>query len=1190
MPTTLSRLLEVRSRRTDVLISGLESWHRRLVNFEPSAADVTAGGAGVVPLHIRQASSLESGQWAGRASGEGVILALNRELASQFDPVSRPLASTATVRPNRWDHMIPGEEGAPQATVVLGESGMGKSFYSRHLACLEIARLIEGLRDGSILDSSKDAVLPLWTKAETLTGGRLEKMGVTERILFATKLKTESTKASECVEWASDRLASNRAVVCIDAIDQVKEEDRHRFSSFLKALVEELPRCQVVFTCRFGTWHDRKFLLPPSLKVDAAEVRIIPLPPEAYRELIRAVAPHARLEELEKKRSLKAACARPLFAGLFARALSLPGGGEILSKGRVSDVYREVLVDQLKRSPSVDVRKYNEREDLAILARIGWELFLMDPSGQGFDRKAWDAATERAGLATSPAEDLLERLSEAGLFEECHGPELRGWSFSHRSQLEFLTAYHLSQLSFDEAWTHLRDRCFRPSRKRGLALDPDWSDVLVLLASIPDEADPRRNPRKSRTDRLITRINRQRLWATADESGALVRLQARMAVAAPELTGWTRRRVGRRGFSHFAQNPAFFPVELTAPEMLNSPRLPAPSHFLTEWLATIKGDPDMEESMRKIIKEDLSFPLVGDPRFSVAGVWMASQLELVDLKIHARRKSLRFSAWLASRLVSFAFPPLPRAWLTHIRWRLRERTLREWIEDRLADRSSFLGGSRACAALAALSWILGQGDKDCREKAAESLYRIGGGAPLRRTHPIEYPASLPDSFGARTLLPEMGPAAVPYLCMWRDGPEFLALLGRTRCPDGLKLLLDYVEERAGTITEVEFAATLISLGGSAASELKGQWDSFSNRHPELRRAGILAFLVSGIDCSRDLVGLARSGDAEDVAFALRAGAIKLEKVVADFAESSDSVQEASCDVLRFREKPLSLDQLAGLIEMIRTASPRVSRAAAWAIAAKGNDEARQIGLDHLASLAGCELPSPSSFTPLSPFPSSLGNRSSWDDSRFADLWALSEVGAKTWLATPLFRLDAPISTMRQLALMAADPKRLQPSVLRRIAYGKLGASLSARDTTQIRLVARQMLRSSPTTAIKDAFWSRRALREFFRGVLKDEKLWNSPESFAPNTGNLDVQSDAVHLPIAPRSANLDPFFLWTVRLAYGIICFSLGIVLVASFFYLLLEVGLKVGAAWLWYVKFFLGLFVVGVFKLPWRFLQDRWL
>lgn len=410
---------------------------------------------------------------------------------------------------------------------LKGAPGGGKTFITRHTVAEALRGAADRLERQEVDLNELDAGLCVTASALA----QVTAEDVAEALLQAAERTLELTLSGVVREWWRQAFGSARALVVVDALDELHGAPAQEAFERRARQLDALPG-PVLVTCRTMHWDQRRAWLHWSRTV---EVELAPLKRRQQREIVAkffADAPdlaQTLQRLLQTNFALRHACTTPL---LLTFACLLHDEELVKEATTRAELYAHMLRRMLSGrwrgvKPSWADDEILEESCVLFLEGIGWHLFREAPELNRFTLPAW-----RRAAAIARAEDKIERpmapdrflreLQRVGLVAPAgfEGRD-RSWSFAHRTFLEYLAASHLSRKP-EEVWL--------AEAKQHFWFQPEWLEVLTFLAGIVDDATP-----------LMDAVEQER--KNDDVFGTMLALKARLLGA----TGRVGDEFVRRG-------------------------------------------------------------------------------------------------------------------------------------------------------------------------------------------------------------------------------------------------------------------------------------------------------------------------------------------------------------------------------------------------------------------------------------------------------------------------------------------------------------------------------------------------------------------------------------------------------------------------------------------------------------------
>jgi HEAT repeat protein/type II secretory pathway predicted ATPase ExeA len=439
--------------------------------------------------------------WAGREPG---LSPLDEIDAARYE---LPTA-TENRQPLRWEQVV----RRPRARLaVKGAPGSGKTFMTRHTVA-ELARRAKAELDAQQV-SAQETPAAVWVTATALA--QADARMPEDALIDALAQSTHLTIGDRARRWLHDAITAPRALIVVDALDELRQEDVARFTERVVWL-HGLPG-RVIVTCRTLQWEQRRHDLAwPRV----TEVELAPLARRQQRAIVQKVftGDPVRAQRLhvllQANGAIRHACTTPLrlmFACLLHRDGTL---SEATTYAQLyAHLVRQLVVGAWRgKKPSWARSSVQTARVLRRLEGVTWQLFRAAPDVNRFTLAAWERSAIVSGLATHAADRLLEKLVAVGLLVEAGFDDAgdQCWSFAHRTILEFLAARALARRPQEE-WL--------AEAKQHFWFEPAWLEVLTFLAGLVGDATP-----------LIEGVGREQ--ERDDVFGSMLALKARLLASA----------------------------------------------------------------------------------------------------------------------------------------------------------------------------------------------------------------------------------------------------------------------------------------------------------------------------------------------------------------------------------------------------------------------------------------------------------------------------------------------------------------------------------------------------------------------------------------------------------------------------------------------------------------------------------
>ncbi|MCX5387986.1 NACHT domain-containing protein [Streptomyces sp. NBC_00083] len=391
-----------------------------------------------------------------------------RPKAAEPPQAGRSLTDSA---PQRIDALL----ASRPRVLIRGEAGAGKTTLVWWLAAHAAAgRLGPGLAD---LNALVPFVVPLRSlRAQGAT------FPLPAQLPTAARLVVDAAPDG----WAGRVLKTGRALLLVDGLDEVPQEDREEAHRWLAALLDRYPRTRCVVTVR------PMAVEPDWLKYAGfEELRLLPMNDEDITAFIAAwhraarldSGPHEDLDELERDLSeqfkqnsnLKGLARTPLLCAVICALHRLRQGFLPDTRWQLYEAALRMLLgnrDQQRKVPAAEGIAIGAEECTELLQRIA--VWLVREGQSEFTREQALRRLERAlrGMenvrAQGTADDVLRHLlNRSGLLQERAD---NVFQFTHRTFQDFLAAKEF----VDDG--HLGELL------RHAPEEQQWQDVILLAA------------------------------------------------------------------------------------------------------------------------------------------------------------------------------------------------------------------------------------------------------------------------------------------------------------------------------------------------------------------------------------------------------------------------------------------------------------------------------------------------------------------------------------------------------------------------------------------------------------------------------------------------------------------------------------------------------------------------------------
>ncbi|MBN3870518.1 NACHT domain-containing NTPase [Nostoc sp. JL33] len=369
---------------------------------------------------------------------------------------------------------VPGLEAVEKhpKLMILGKPGAGKTTFLKYLAIQCIGGEFQAER------------VPIFVTLKNFAEVA-NKPGLLQHITEETINPISSIR---------DILTYGKALVLLDGLDEVREEDSDRILKEIREFSDRFPKNQFVMTCRIAA---REYTFEKFTDVEVADFdddQISNFANNWFKE--KAVKPETFIKGLEENNRIKELAASPLLLTLLCLAFEESGDfpanrSELYKEGldallKKWDAKRGIQRDQIYKKLSVQ-----RKEDL--LSKMALTTF--EESDYFFKQKvAEQYITEyiRNLPNANTDEEALQLDSEQVLrsIEHYHGLVVarakRIYSFSHLTFHEYFTAreFVVVRQSSEEALqnlvSHITEKCWREVFLLAVGMSPS-ADCLLLL-------------------------------------------------------------------------------------------------------------------------------------------------------------------------------------------------------------------------------------------------------------------------------------------------------------------------------------------------------------------------------------------------------------------------------------------------------------------------------------------------------------------------------------------------------------------------------------------------------------------------------------------------------------------------------------------------------------------------------------
>ncbi|HEX3172897.1 MAG TPA: NACHT domain-containing protein [Solirubrobacterales bacterium] len=362
--------------------------------------------------------------------------------------------------------------------LIRGEAGSGKTTLLQWLAVSSARRSLDGS-----LDPWKDTI-PFFIQLRRFVGEPLPQPSS----FPATINRSVAEKLHP--QWASNLMEQGRALVLIDGVDELREDERATAADWLRDLIAAYPDAHYVVTSRppavSEDWLDDADLLPSFLEpMDIASTDAFI---EHWHDAAKEnAAEDDEVEELNtlatrlqatvrENAQIRSLATSPLLCAMLC-ALNRDWKAQ-LPRDRV-ELYRVALEMLLERRDIIrevapaDLQMSRPQKEVLLQAVAFWLLIngLSDAKTEDLENLLQEKVESMPRLDGTPSAILRHLLLRSGLIRE---PVEGRIDFIHRTFQEYLTA---KQVVEDRSVGLLLDR----------AVEDQWQEVVVLAAGLGSE-------------------------------------------------------------------------------------------------------------------------------------------------------------------------------------------------------------------------------------------------------------------------------------------------------------------------------------------------------------------------------------------------------------------------------------------------------------------------------------------------------------------------------------------------------------------------------------------------------------------------------------------------------------------------------------------------------------------------------
>ncbi|MEH2463620.1 NACHT domain-containing protein [Nostoc sp.] len=379
---------------------------------------------------------------------------------------------------------VPGVEAVEKYSklMILGKPGAGKTTFLKYLAIQCIGGKFQA------------ELVPIFVTLKNFAEAA-NKPGLLQYI---------NEEAINPISSIPDILSYGKALVLLDGLDEVREEDSDRILKEIREFSDRFPKNQFVMTCRIAA---REYTFEKFTEVEVADFddgQISNFANNWFKD--KAVKPENFIKRLEENNRIKELAASPLLLTLLCLAFEESGDfpanrSELYKEGldallKKWDAKRGIQRDQIYKKLSVQ-RKEDLLSKMALTTFEGSEYFFKQKVAEQYIteyiRNLPDANTDEEALQVD-SEQVLRSI------EHHHGlvvARAKGiYSFSHLTFHEYFTAreFMVVRQSSKEALQNLVSHI---TEKR-------WQEVFLLAVGMSPNADRLLLLMKEKIDALIT--------------------------------------------------------------------------------------------------------------------------------------------------------------------------------------------------------------------------------------------------------------------------------------------------------------------------------------------------------------------------------------------------------------------------------------------------------------------------------------------------------------------------------------------------------------------------------------------------------------------------------------------------------------------------------------------------------------
>jgi predicted NACHT family NTPase len=364
--------------------------------------------------------------------------------------------------------------------MILGKPGAGKTTFLKHIAMQCIGGKFQANRV-PIFVTLKDF-------AEAANQPSLLKY-ISKQFSVCGDVETLHTTSLHEV------INRGRALILLDGLDEVREEDNSRVLKEIRELSAQLPDNQFVITCRIAA---REYTFDKFIEVEVADFDDGQISTFAHNWFKnKAVKPNTFIKRLEDNNRIKQLAASPLLLTLLCLAFEESGDfpanrSELYKEGldallKKWDAKRGIYRDQVYKKLSVQ-RKEELLSKIALTTFERGDYFFKQKVAEqyitDYIRNLPDANTDAEALQIDSELVLRSIEYQHGLLVE---RAKRIYSFSHLTFHEYFTAREIvvvkqsSEDALQNLVSHITDKRWREVFLLAVGMSPSADRLLLLM-------------------------------------------------------------------------------------------------------------------------------------------------------------------------------------------------------------------------------------------------------------------------------------------------------------------------------------------------------------------------------------------------------------------------------------------------------------------------------------------------------------------------------------------------------------------------------------------------------------------------------------------------------------------------------------------------------------------------------------